>query len=182
MSRSKTARGRRASKALKRYHAKARQIQKKEGGSYLEARRRVTESLIDTIRASGRKAVQTWFRVKKVETKTEVKQWWKRVKATDVYKIKTPADIRKYTFGPQVRTPVMQKSMQMTTYWELVNRTARYWDLTTSKARALIRDMKQAMTEAAKQGAGRKSFRSRDVVAMLEFSDRYPKIRMRYGI
>lgn len=175
---SKTARGRRLSKALKKHHAIARQIQKKEKISYLEARQRTKETFIDAIRRGGRKAASTWIRV----TPFDKPGRWKRIKALDVSKVKTFADASRLGYGRRVGFDRVRRSKAQYQYWSLVDRIARMFDLPIAQARKLLTEMQQEMTLTARLHGKRRTYRARDAAAVLEYSDRYPKIRMRFGL
>lgn len=177
--RSTTAAGRRLSQSLKKHHAQARQIAKKEKISYPEARKRTKEVFIETIRRASRKAVDTWFRVG--ETKTGKGQW-RRVKPKDIPKIKTLKDAKKYTYGHRVGFAKVQRSISQFHYWALVDRISRQWDLSIADARRLLTRMKQEMTMTARLHGVKRNYRVRDAAAVLEYTDRYQNVRMEFGI
>lgn len=169
---SKTALGRRLSRKLKEHHARVRQIQKKEPWlDYASARRRDKESFIETIRHSGRRADQVWIEVPSKRKYIE----WKKVLPGK------PAEVR-YTYGRRYRGHEVNRSRAQFTYWALVERTAKMWGLSIQDARRLITRMKEEMTRLARQHGVKKKYRSRDAVAVLEYSDRYQSVRMEFGI
>jgi len=174
----KTAHGRRLSKALKKHHAIARQIAKKEKIPYLEARRRTKETFIDTIRRGGRKAAETWIRV----TPFDKKGKWKRIDPFDVPKAKTFADASKLAYGPRVGFDRVRRSTAQFQYWGLVDRMARMFELPLSKARELLTRMREEMTRTARMYGKKRHYRIRDAAAVLEHSDRYQSLRFEFGI
>ncbi len=175
---SKTARGRRIAKALRKHHAMARQIARKEKISYKEARRRTKETFIETIRRGGRKAAQTWIRV----TPFDKPGRWRRIEAAEVRKVKTFDDARKLSFGPRVGFDRVRRSMAQYQYWSLVDRTARMFDLPIAEARKLLTRMQQEMTATARAFGKKRTYRIRDAAAVLEHSDRYQNIRAEFGL
>lgn len=175
---SKTARGRKLSKALKKHHAIARQIAKKEKISYPEARKRTQETFIDTIRRGGRKAASTWIRV----TPFDKKGKWKRIDAADVRKVVTFDDAKKLSYGPRVGFDRVRRSTAAYQYWGLVDRTARMFDLSMTEARQLLTRMQQEMTTTARAHGKKRTYRIRDAAAVLEHSDRYQHVRAEFGL
>lgn len=175
---SKTARGRKLSKALKKHHAIARQIAKKEKIPYTEARKRTQETFIDTIRRGGRKAASTWIRV----TPFDKPGRWKRIEAEDVRRVKTFDDAKKLSYGPRVGFDRVRRSTAQFQYWGLVDRTARMFDLSMSEARQLLTRMQQEMTATARAHGKRRTYRIRDAAAVLEHSDRYQHVRAEFGL
>lgn len=178
MAATKTARGRRISKALRKHHAIARQIQKKEKITYLEARQRTKETFIDAIRRSGRKAATTWIRV----TEFDKPGRWKRIEPADVKKVRTFADASKWGFGRRVGFDRVRRSLAGYQYWALVDRTARQFGLPIATARQLLTRMKEEMHRTARLYGKHRTYRIRDAAAVLEYSDRYQNIRMEFGI
>jgi len=174
----KTARGRRIAKALKKHHAMARQIAKKEKIPYSEARRRTKETFIDAIRRGGRKAANTWIRV----TPFDEPGRWKRIETADIRKVKTFQDAKELSYGRRVGFDRVRRSTAQFQYWSLVDRTARMFGLSTSKARELLTRMREEMTRTARQFGKKRNYRIRDAAAVLEHSDRYQNIRMEFGI
>lgn len=174
----KTARGRRISKALKKHHAIARQIQKKEKITYLEARARTKETFIEAIRRGGRRAAETWIRV----TPFDKPGKWKRIDAHDVPKVKTFDDAKKFSHGPRVGFEAVRRSTAQYQYWSLVERISRMFDLPTKEARQLLTQMREEMTRTARAFGKKRSYRIRDAAAVLEHSDRYQNIRNQFGI
>jgi len=175
---SPTARGRRIAKSLRKHHAIARQIAKKEKIPYLEARRRTQETFIDTIRRGGRKAATTWIRV----TPFDKPGRWKRIKASDVRYVKTFEDASKWAYGRRVGFDRVRRSTAQFQYWALVDRTARQFGLSLPEARALLSRMRQEMTLTARLYGKKRTYRMRDAAAVLEYSDRYQNVRMEFGI
>jgi len=175
----KSARSRRLSKALKKHHAQVRQIVKKEKISYAEARRRTKEVFIETIRRGERKAADTWVKVG--ETKTGRAQY-RRIDPKDIPKARTIADFGKLAHGPRKYYGDVRRSIGQFQYWALVDRTARMFDLPVSRARQLIARMKEEMTKTARRHGKQRTYRSRDAVAVLEYSDRYQSVRLEFGI
>ena len=175
---SKTARGRRISKALRKHHAIARQIAKKEKIPYPEARHRTKETFIDTIRRGGRKAATQWIRV----TPFDKKGLWKRIEPQDVRKVKTFDDAKKLSYGPRVAFDRVRRSTASYQYWALVDRTARMFDLSTTEARQLLTRMREEMTRTARLYGKKRTYRVRDAAAVLEHSDRYQNVRMEFGL
>lgn len=174
----KTAKGRRISKGLRRYHAIVRQIAKKEKISYEEARPRYKETFIDAIRRGGRKAATTWIRV----TPFDKPGRWKRIEAADIPKVRTFEDAKKLSYGRQVGFDRVRRSTAQFQYWSLVDRTARMFDLPMNEARKLLSAMQQEMTRVARAHGKRRTYRTRDAAAVLEYSDRYQNIRMEFGL
>lgn len=175
---SKTARGRRISKALKKHHAITRQIAKKEKIPYKEARKRTQETFIETIRRGGRKAATQWIRV----TPFDKPGRWKRIEAADVRKVKTFEDASTFSYGRRVGFDRVRRSSAQYQYWALVDRTARMFDLPIAEARKLITEMQQEMTLTARAHGKKRTYRARDAAAVLEHSDRYQNVRMRFGL
>jgi len=174
----KTARGRRISKALRRHHAIAHQIAKKEKIPYLEARRRTSETFIDAIRRGGRKAATTWIRV----TPFDKPGRWKRIQAEAVREVRTFEDAARLSYGRRVGFDRVRRSTAQYQYWSLVDRTARLFDLPLSQARELLTRMKEEMTATARMYGKKRTYRIRDAAAVLEYSDRYQNIRMEFGL
>ncbi len=175
---SKTARGRRIAKALKKHHAIARQIAKKEKIPYLDARRRTSETFIETIRRGGRKAANTWIRV----TPFDKPGRWKRIKTDDIRKVKTFEDASKMAFGRRVGFDRVRRSTAQFQYWSLVDRMARMFDLPLGRARELLSRMQHEMKLTARLHGKKRTYRIRDAAAVLEHSDRYQNIRLEFGI
>jgi hypothetical protein len=175
---SKTARGRRIAKALRRHHAIAHQIQKKEKIPYLEARHRTQETFIETIRRGGRKAANTWIRV----TPFDKPGRWKRITLADVQKVRTFEEASKFGYGRRVGFRRVQRSTAGFQYWALVDRIARAYDLPIARARELLTRMKEEMTRTARMYGKKRIYRARDAAAVLEYSDRYQNVRMEFGI
>src|SRR5262245_49941534 len=134
---SKTARGRRIAKALKKHHAMARQIARKEKISYLEARHRTKETFIETIRRGGRRAANSWIRV----TPFDKPGRWKRISVSDLPKVRTFDDAAKFSFGRRVGFDRVRRSTAQFQYWALVDRTARMFGLPLAQARKLLTEM-----------------------------------------
>lgn len=175
---SKTARGRRLSKALKKHHAIARQIAKKEKIPYLEARHRTKETFIDAIRRGGRRAANTWIRV----TPFDKPGRWKRIKADDIPKVRTFEDASKLSYGRRVGFDRVRRSTAQFQYWSLVDRIGRMFDLSVGDARKILTRMQEEMTRTARRYGKRRTYRARDAAAVLEYSDRYQNVRMEFGI
>ena len=175
---SKTARGRKISKALKKHHAQARQIAKKEKIPYREARQRTTETFIDTIRGAQRKAANTWIRV----TPFDKPGRWKRIEPADIRQVRTFADASKFGFGPRVGFDIVRRSQAGYQYWNLVDRTSRMFDLSTTEARNLLTRMREEMTLTARLHGKKRTYRVRDAAAVLEHTDRYQNVRAEFGI
>ena len=173
-----TARGRRIAKALRKHHAIARQIAKKEKIPYLEARRRTTETFIDAIRRGGRKAATTWIRV----TPFDKPGRWKRIDAKEVQKARTFEDASRLAFGRRVGFDRVRRSTAQYQYWALVDRVSRMFDLPLGEARKLLTRMRQEMALTARLYGKKRTYRVRDAAAVLEYSDRYQNIRMEFGI
>jgi hypothetical protein len=173
-----TARGRRISKALRKHHAIARQIAKKEKIPYLEARHRTTETFIDAIRRGGRKAATTWIRV----TPAEKPARWKRIDAQVIRDVKTFEDASRLSHGRRVGFERVRRSTAQFQYWSIVDRTARQFDLSIADARKLLSRMREEMARTARQYGKKRSYRVRDAAAVLEYSDRYQNIRMEFGL
>ena len=173
-----SATGRRISKALRKHHAIAHQIARKEKISYLEARRRTTETFIDAIRRGGRKAATTWIRV----TPFDKPGRWKRIEASKVQEARTFEDASKLASGPRVGFDRVRRSTAGYQYWALVDRTARMFDLPLAKARELLTRMREEMQRTARAHGKKRTYRIRDAAAVLEYSDRYQNIRMEFGI
>ncbi len=174
---SKTARGRKISKALRKHHARTRQIARKEKISYSEARKVDKETFIETIRRGGRKSA-TWIRV----TPFDKPGRWKRIKPADIPKARTFADAAKFGFGPRKKYSSVQRSTAAYQYWALVDRTARQFGLPIAEARRLLTAMQAEMTRTARQFGKKRTYRIRDAAAVLEHSDRYQNIRRSFGI
>lgn len=174
----KTARGRRISKALKKHHAIARQIARKEKIPYNEARQRTKETFIETIRRGGRRAATTWIRV----TPFDKPGRWKRIEPADIPKVRTFDDAKKMSYGPRVGFDRVRRSTAQYQYWSLVDRTSRLFDLPTNKARELLTRMREEMTRTARAFGKKRTYRVRDAAAVLEHSDRYQHIRAEFGI
>lgn len=175
---SKTARGRRISKALKKHHAIARQIAKKEKIPYTQARQRTQETFIDAIRRGGRKAATSWIRV----TPFDKPGRWKRIEAADISKVKTFADARAMSVGRQVGFDRVRRSTAQYQYWSLVDRTARMFELSTTEARQLLTRMREEMASTARLHGKHRTYRVRDAAAVLEYSDRYQYVRAEFGL
>lgn len=166
----KTLRARRISKALKKFHAKARLIQEKEPSlTYREAAARVKESFIGTVRRIDEKFLQRWFTMDREH---------------DIYKRLLPGKPAKriFTYGPDMGLQDVLRSRGVMVYWGLIHRMSDMLGLSIEKTRSLFRDMKEAMKAAARSVGKKRTFRTRDVAAVIEFSDRYPKVRQAYGI
>jgi len=175
---SKTARGRKISKGLKRYHAIVKQIARKEKLTYSEARPHYKETFIETIRRGGRKAVNTWIRV----TPFDKPGKWKRIKPEDIPKARTFEDASKLSYGRRVGFDRVRRSIGQYQYWGLVDRMARMFDLPPAQARKLITRMREEMTRTARAFGKKRTYRARDAAAVLEHSDRYQHVRMEFGI
>lgn len=178
-SRPKTSTARRLSKALKKHHAQVRQIAKKEHIPYAEARRRTKEVFIETIRRGQRKAADTWFRIGERKDGSAI---YRRIKPKDVPKAKTIEDAKRLTYGPRKRFADVQRSIGHFQYWALVDRVGRMFDLPASDARKLLKRMVEEMTRTARQHGVKRTYRSRDAAAVLEYSDRYQYVRDEFGI
>jgi len=175
---SKTARGRRIAKGLRRYHAIVRQIAKKEKIPYREARPLYKETFIETIRRGGRKAANTWIRV----TPFDKPGRWKRITVADVQKVRTFEEASKFGYGRRVDFERVRRSTAQFQYWALVDRIARQYDLPLARARELLTRMKEEMTRTARMYGKKGTYRARDAAAVLEYSDRYQNVRMEFGI
>ncbi len=175
---SKTARGRKISKALRKHHARVRQIQRKEKVSYLEARHIDSEAFIETIRRGGRKAANTWIRV----TPFDKPGRWKRILTKDIPQVRTFEDAAKFSFGKRVGFDRVRRSTAGYQYWGLVDRVARMFDLPLGDARQLLRRMQQEITLTARMYGKKRTYRIRDAAAVLEHSDRYQNVRKEFGL
>jgi len=175
---SKTAKGRKIAKALKKHHARVRQIAKKEKVSYLEARRIDKETFIETIRRGGRKAANTWIRV----TPFDKPGKWKRIKTVDIPKVVTFKDAQKYSYGERAPFEIVRRSTAQFQYWGLVDRMSRMFELPKTEARSLLSAMQAEMTRTARAYGKKRNYRIRDAAAVLEHSDRYQNIRAQFGL
>ena len=180
MARGKTARARKISKSLKLRHAKARRIWEQEPDlTYRQAVKMTSETFIETVR----RAEET-YTGRFVEMERPGR--YKRIPEGK------PA-LRRYAVGRTMTFDDVERARGVGMYWTLVKRLARQYDLSIPDARAMVREMRDDMEAARRfrramgiQGTpwqrDNKAVTARDVVAAVEFSDKYPRIRKRYGI
>lgn len=166
----KTAKGRKISKSLKRHHAAARHIQAREPGlTYREAQERVKETFIKTIIRSGGRAMQRWIKV-------GPGQYQRIEKGKPVKRI--------FAYGPKVESWRLNLSMRLYSYWDLVYHLSDQLGLSVQKTREFMTGMREAMEASYRRDptGKRKTLRARDIAAIIEHTDRYPNVRLRYGV
>lgn len=164
----RSARARKISKSLKAFHAKARRIQEAEPHlTYAEAKARVKESFIGTVRRSEEKHMDRYLQMGPgVFRRIEIGKPAKRI----------------FTYGPDLTYTQLMQAKGNIVYWGLIRRMSNELGLSIAETRQLFSEMKVAMTDTARFFGKRRNYRSRDVAAVIHFTDRYPKIRKRYGI
>jgi len=96
---------------------------------------------------------------------------------------------RRYLEGHWIDRKGMARVEASYTYWGLVDRIARMFELPMMQARELLTRVRAEMEAVARRAkamgtnfSGRVKMRTRDAAWVLENSDRYPKIRMEFGI
>jgi hypothetical protein len=100
---------------------------------------------------------------------------WKKVKPGKPVKFKN-------TFGKRMSYSEVMRSFSMSTYHGLVSHLMQLFGKTRAEVVRMMQDFREAMKTAARAAGKSMQFRSRDIAAVIEFSERYPKLRMQYGI
>ena len=169
---SKTLR-RKLSKKLKAYHARVRRIQEAEQIPYAEARRIERRSFMHTIEKVA-KRVRPRFLEVAIDPKTKL-GIWKKVRPGMDAKFKN-------TFGKRMTFSQVMRSFSLTTYHGLVQHLMQLFGKSRQEIVRMMQDFREAMKAAARSVGKSTLFRSRDIAAVIEFSERYPKLRIQYGI
>lgn len=165
-SKSKTQR-RKLSKLLKTYHARVRRIQEVEDVPYAEARRIERKSFIHTIRKTDTSYAGRFFEVER--------GLWKRIKPGKQAK-------RTNVFGKKMKHGEVMRSYGVGVYHALVRHLMTVFGKPRAELVRMMQDFREAMVVAARSVGKSIKFRARDIAAVIEYSERYPKLRLQYGI
>ncbi len=170
---SKTLR-RKLSKKLKAYHARVRRIQESEPElTYMEARHVERRSFMHTIEKVARKVAPRFLEIA-IDPKTK-QGIWKKVKPGKPVKYQN-------TFGKRMKFSEVMRSFSLSTYHGLVSHLMQLFGKPRAEIVRMMQDFRAGMVEAARSVGKSTRFRSRDIAAVIEFSERYPKLRIKYGI
>ena len=100
---------------------------------------------------------------------------WKKVKPGMDAKFKN-------TYGRRLTFSDVARSFGLSTYHGLVQHLMQLFGKTRAEVVRMMQDFREAMKTAARSVGKSTRFRSRDIAAVIEFSERYPKLRIQYGI
>lgn len=176
----KTARARKISKKLKAYHARVRRIAEAEGITYSEARKIQGKTFIHAVQSSGERFTARYMAIGR-DPETGIRQWRKLQKGMPAKRI--------FTEG-RILTPAdVQRARSVGLYHAMIREMAVTMDKPLKEVKRMFRDFRETMEDAMRfrklhnlPGPKTGVLRARDIAAVIRFSDRYPKLRERYGI